>query len=54
MGFKYGRIPAVSKAHLLEQFMESGISGIDEIWLNLCVSASSELGKPYLDKIRLR
>ena len=36
MGFKYDRIPAVSKAHLLERFMESGISGIGIcIWLNL-------------------
>ena len=45
MGFKEGRTTAVSKAHLLEfYYMESGISEI-KMWLNLSVSASSELGK---------
>ena len=35
-------------------FMEPGISGI-EIWLDLWVSASNELGKPSpFDKICLR
>ena len=33
MGFKYGRIPVVSNAHLLE------------FWKNFWVSASNELGK---------
>ena len=32
--------------HIYWNFMESGISGIG-IWLNLWVSASNELGKPY-------
>ena len=43
MAFKYGRIPAVSNYW---NFMESGISGIRK-GLDLWVSTSNELGKPY-------
>ena len=39
MAFKYGRILAVSKAHLLEIW--------NEILVNLLVSASNELGKVW-------
>ena len=39
MGFKYGRIPEVSNAHLLEI--------LNEILVKFWVSASNELGKVW-------
>ena len=42
MGFKNGRIPAVSKAHLLEFY---GVRHLRD-W-NMAQFVSNELGKPY-------